>query len=93
MEDKETHIWLDMPTVEKFYNNYLDTLEAIDRGERIINTTQTHFCRWSFGRKLFVHVNGEIHELTIGKCEGTDKNIREGHNMEKLLLGHHFSWY
>lgn len=58
----------------------------------IIHTTQPHFCQFRYGR-IFVHYNGTVHEIAKGKCEGTNREIKEGHNIEKMLLSGEFDWF
>jgi len=90
---RELHLLLDGEAVEHFVNGgnsvcttYVDTEDAVRSQTPLIFTTITHFLSWSFATRLFVHVNGEEHELIIGDCKGTEREIREGHNLEKLLI-------
>ena len=46
----------------------------------------------SRGRRIFVHINGDIHEITLGKVEGTGREIKYHHNLEKMLISGEFSW-
>lgn len=91
------HIWLDMDgaccLTENLYSTYRDTKNALKRNEDIIHTTQTHFCHFCYERRIFVHVYGEVHEIKIGETEGTNKKIRQAHNIEKMLLAGTFEWY
>ena len=94
-KQKELHIHLDLHECELIENTtFVTTEKALDKGEKLaIHTTQTHFCQFDYGRRLFVHANGEVHEITLGECEGTDKEIREAHNIEKILIAGTFSWW
>lgn len=94
---KRIHIWLDLvgyvDDPDNLCTTYMDTIEALNKDIAIVHTTQTHFCSFRYGRRVFVHVNGTEHEITIGECEGTNKEIREAHNIEKMLLAGTFDWF
>ena len=86
------------------YDGYINTKKAIDKAlndknvEHEVHTSQPHFLSFKYlPARLFVHVRNnrdeEIHEITLGSCDGTDKELREAHNLEKLLLGGAFSWF
>jgi len=100
---KEMHVYLDMLSVltemangeiGEVCQSYKDTYTFLNKEHNdIIRTTITHFLSWDFGERLFVHVNNEVHEITLGECEGTDKDIRVAHNLEKLLFAGKFSWF
>lgn len=56
----------------------------------LIFTTITHFLSWSYATRLFVHVNGEEHELKIGDCEESECKIYKDRDLEKLLTSGEF---
>jgi len=72
---------------------YRETLNKINNGYEVVNTTQPAFLQFKYAKRLFVRVKGEEHEITLGKCEGTDKEIRKVHNIEKMLLNGAFDYF
>lgn len=92
MFKKEIHIHLDN-VPEGCLTTYCATEKAIEDDFDVVHTTITHFCSWRYERKVFIHVNGTQHEITMGDCEGTNRHIREGHNLEKLLITGEFDWF
>lgn len=92
---KEMHIWLYEPAQgEKIFTNYMDTFLAVERGEDIIHTTQIHFCDFRYGYRIFVHFpQNQSFEITLGVCKGTNREIKEGQNLQKMILtDEFFSW-
>ncbi len=95
---REVHIWLDKAGFEKYENEfylcktYAETMVMLRSEQEQIHTTQTHFCQFEYGR-IFVHADGEIHEITVGECEGTDREIKPAYNIEKMLYAGEFSWF
>lgn len=90
--NKEIHIHLDnVPS--GCLVTYCETEKAIEDDVDEIHTTLTYICSWRYCRRIFIHVNGVKHEITMGKCEGTDRTIREGHNLERLLITGEFDWF
>lgn len=101
---KEMHVYLDMLSVMTemtkgdiggVCESYKDTYIFLTKNEHVnvVRTTITHFLSWDFGERLFVHVNNEIHEITLGKCEGFDEDIKVAYNLEELLFTGRFSWF
>lgn len=76
--------------------------ENTDETRLSLITTQPHFLNFKYSDRLFVVIanrdnDGDIeystHEITLGECEGTDREITTSLNLEKLLYSGEFSWY
>ncbi len=100
---KEIHLYIkfdfdywdkDIPVIVDFYEAMLLFENPILRADNILHTTQTHFLKFSYGERLFVHTaDGKVHEITLGECEGTGRNITRFHNIERMLLQGVFNWF
>lgn len=91
---KEMHVWLTSPLKGvNCFTDWATTQKAVDDDIDIIHTTQTHFVSWKYGRRIFIHIGDDIHEIKMGDCEGTERELREGHNIEKMLFVGEFSWF
>jgi hypothetical protein len=94
---KEIHFYMDFPfdPVHTF-KTYDGTKYAIEKGREIINTTSIaniSFDLLDLGYRIFVHRNGRVLECKLGSMDGTEKEIRRGHNLLRLILGHTFDEY
>lgn len=75
------------------HTTYKSTMEALGKNE-ILHTTQLEFLSFKYAERLFVRIsNDEMHEITLGACEGTDREIREAHNLRHMLLAGAFDYY
>lgn len=92
--EKEFHLYFaDCQATKENYclHTYAATEDAINQGQEKIHTTQvasvgTHLIT-QHGYKIFIYPRvGEPFEITLGKCANTSKEIREAHNLEKLLV-------
>lgn len=83
-----------IPVQVDFYNSMLLFEHPELRKSNILHTTQPHFLSFHYGKRLFVHTpSGEVHEITLGRCDGTNRYIKIGHNLEKLLISGEFKWF
>ena len=91
--NKEFHLYLDdyeMTHDSCCLHSYVATKKAIEQGRARIDTTQvalvgTYLIR--AGYRIFIYPTvGKPFELTLGKCANTSREIREAHNLEKLLV-------
>jgi len=86
--EEQTSEW-DLDTMQV---DYFTTNKAIeDPEEKIVKTTQLSFLQnsWNYinrGDKVFIHNGNKVLEVKE-HMDGTEKNIRVGHNIQTLLLG------
>ena len=108
LKEIHLHLEMKLYDIEKgyyIYEDYIETKKMIQKAlndqdfDYIIHTTQPHFLSFDYlPARLFVHFYNkdnqeEIHEITLGSCEGTDKELREAHNLERMLLAGSFDWW
>lgn len=87
------HILVAHPCDDEFcITSYMETQNALGK-KSILHTTQLNFLSFAYAERLFVYINGELHEITLGKCEGTNREIREAHNIGKMLISGEFDWF
>lgn len=106
---KEYHLHLDNSCIDYYegvtyndeflYYTYKETAQAIQamfKGEDetdVVHSTQMWFLNFMIAERLFVHVNGEEHEITLGECEGTSRYIRKENDLPRLLMCGEFDWF
>lgn len=75
------------------HTSYKSTLDALGKSS-ILHTTQLEFLSFKYAERLFVWISrDEMHEITLGKCDGIDREIREAHNLRHMLLAGAFDYY
>lgn len=92
---KEIHLYLDRNKLpEDIDMTIMDTMESIYNEEKeVVNTTQVEFLSFKYSERLFVHVYCKVHEITLGDCKGTTREIRPAHNLAKMLISGAFSFF
>ncbi len=93
---KEIHFYLgNFSHLDHIFYTYDSTEEAIKQGRDRINTTSLAsitFDLLDLGYRIFLHRNNKVLECKPG-MGGTEKEIRKGHNLLKLIIGHVFDRY
>lgn len=90
---KEFHLYLsdyEMTRDSCCLHSYVATKKAIEQGRARIDTTQVALVGTYLihrGYRIFIYpAKGIPFEITLGKCANTSREIREAHNLEKLLV-------
>lgn len=88
---KEFHLWFNEdyePAV--ISNTYNCTERLIESNASIIHTTQVMCVStrlFDLGYRIFIHCKDtSTFEITLGGCERTDREIRMGHCLSKMLV-------
>lgn len=92
-KEKEFHVYLNKTSATDYYS-YLGTLEAINDERGIIKTTQLSLLSTTLLEKyrVFLHKDNKQIEITLGDCQGTDRNIKVTDNLEKLVMAGEFNF-
>ena len=93
--DKELHIWLIAKFPIETLHDYTSVNNAILGGMEVLHTTNTHFCNTKYivdlNYRIFAHMKNECVEIKLGSNnKNTSREIKIGHNLEKLLLSNEF---
>jgi len=88
--EKQIHFYFG-PYLDGTVNSYVLTKDIINVGFKYIHTTQIVLCTTDLFRKgyrIFIHpVQGNVFEIKLGdNSPYTDKEIRMGHNLYKMLI-------
>ena len=90
---QELHIYLDGSS-DRCLTTWAETHAALSLGSDVVCTTQLAALNFANAERLFVHTcDGVCHEITLGQCEGTMREIKFAHNLVKLILNGEFDWY
>lgn len=88
--NKSFHLYMNIDDSQIVLHSYVKTKAAIDADFPVIMTTQVSLCKTNLfekGYRIFVYPKiGDPFEITLGKCECTDKEIRMCHCLDKMLL-------
>ncbi len=92
---KEIHVWMYSDYPSETCADLYSTELMLRLGKLVVHTTQPSVCSTANlieGYKIFVHmIDGETVEVKLGDTNiHTDREIREEHNLEKLLLSNEF---
>ena len=88
---KEFHLWFSC-SYDKEYtsHSYGVTERLIEKGRPIIHTTQVMCVSTKLfekGYRIIIHCEDESEfEITLGACERTDREIRMGHCLSRMLV-------
>ena len=91
----ELHLWMTYNADKMVYDisSTIYSTEYALRNNKVVHTTIPYYLSFDYAERLFVHMGNIIHEIKIGKTEGTDKEIRKAHNLEKMLMTGVFDWF
>lgn len=103
---KKIIFYKDLPADIKFYDLYIrdhfilthnETMKAIEDDVSEIHTFAISALEFSYllakDYKIFLCENKRCGKLTEGVCELTDKELRRGHDIRKIWIGHGFDNY
>ena len=103
---KKIVFYKDEPTYIKFYDGCIrkhfilshnETMKAIENDVTEIHTFAISTLDFGHlldkGYNIFLYENKRCGKLTEGICELTDKELRRGHDIRKLWIGHGFDNY
>lgn len=92
-KEKEFHVYLDTHIMVG-YQTYFETLKALNDEYPIIKTTQLSLLSTTLLEKyrVFLHRGDKQIEITLGDCQGTDRNIKATDNLEKLVMAGEFNF-
>ena len=92
--NKIYRLFLYNPNMPNMFNTVDSVNVAIEDNVPVINTIQVITCTTDLFRKgyrIFVHPNpGDCFEITLGTCERTNREIKMGNCLYKIILAGEF---
>ena len=90
--EKEIHFYLNLVNNDKCSDmlyTFLDTKTAIEKNQTEIHTTSIANLGFAdlldVDYRIYAHKDGKVLELSVGMKNISRRDIRKGHNMEKII--------
>ena len=89
---KTIHIWFNSNYPKETKHIYYDVAKAIDSKEDVIHTTCVNFAMLNYqDYYLIIHpFVGEDFEIKVGSNKQTNREIKQGYNIAKMLISGEF---
>lgn len=82
---------------DHYHTSHNSTIRAMKNNEKIIITTAISALDFSYlldnGYDIYLHENGKSFQIKEGNVEGTDKEIRKGHDIRRIWIGGGFNGF